>query len=617
MTATKVRVAIVCMPFFSGARPAIQLGLLHAIVRERGFVPTSFHLNLDLAARIGVEMYEKLCNHRGRMTGEWLFSRAAFGDSVPPGEAYFDEFPDQLAYLREFGLDAFAVDNLRERVLPAYIEHCAESIDWSEFDVVGFTLTFQQTAASLALAARIKRRHSSVAIVIGGANAEGEMGRELMRSFNFLDFACSGEADESFPALLDCLAAGTIASVPGVVAQGTNIASPSAAPIDQLDKLPTPDYDEYFVRAAKNNLLTHEQYAWCLPFESSRGCWWGQKHHCTFCGLNANTMTFRAKSPERILSELQLLVRRHRITFFEATDNIMTHKHWEEFFGRIAEERCDLQFFYEVKANLSRAKIKLLFEGGVRWLQPGIESMSSQVLSLMRKGTTMLQNVRLLIWCRYYGIRVSWNLLWGFPQEKQEDYDGELEVLRLISHLEPPNGCGRIWLERYSPYFTRRDIFPVQNIRAERSYRHAFPSHVDVEKLAYFFDYEMRETLPDGVHAASEAWVDEWRRRWNSNKPDTLRFHRVGEDLIIDDDRGAAQGGTSHAFYGPRAAAYLFCVEEIRTASQIRAHLSATNSGPLTTEDIRATLDEFCSDGLMLRENDRYLALALPENPNW
>ncbi len=36
-----------------------------------------------------------------------------------------------------------------------------------------------------------------------------------------------------------------------------------------------------------------------VPYETSRGCWWGQKKHCTFCGLNPLGMNYRAKSPER------------------------------------------------------------------------------------------------------------------------------------------------------------------------------------------------------------------------------------------------------------------------------------------------------------------------------
>ena len=42
-----------------------------------------------------------------------------------------------------------------------------------------------------------------------------------------------------------------------------------------------------------------------LFFETSRGCWWGQIHHCLFCGLNGDTIAYRSKSPGRAVEELR------------------------------------------------------------------------------------------------------------------------------------------------------------------------------------------------------------------------------------------------------------------------------------------------------------------------
>ena len=72
--------------------------------------------------------------------------------------------------------------------------------------MVGFTSTFEQNIASLALAQRLAAAHPSVLIVFGGANWEGEMGVALHRRFGFVDVVVSGEADLSFPALVRELA---------------------------------------------------------------------------------------------------------------------------------------------------------------------------------------------------------------------------------------------------------------------------------------------------------------------------------------------------------------------------------------------------------------------------
>jgi radical SAM superfamily enzyme YgiQ (UPF0313 family) len=53
--------------------------------------------------------------------------------------------------------------------------------------------------------------------VFGGANFDSEMGPELVRSIDCIDFAVIGEGDETFPRLLDALAAGTgLDAVPGL-----------------------------------------------------------------------------------------------------------------------------------------------------------------------------------------------------------------------------------------------------------------------------------------------------------------------------------------------------------------------------------------------------------------
>ena len=71
-------------------------------------------------------------------------------------------------------------------------------------------------------------------------------------------------------------------------------------PIDDLDALPVPDYSDYF-----RDLDASGVSADVLPvllFETARGCWWGAKSHCTFCGLNGGAMAFRAKSQSRALT---------------------------------------------------------------------------------------------------------------------------------------------------------------------------------------------------------------------------------------------------------------------------------------------------------------------------
>jgi ribosomal peptide maturation radical SAM protein 1 len=608
------------MPFASAERPSIQLGLLSAIAAKAGFETDSHYFNLDLASQIGADTYELLCRHRGHMTGEWLFAYAAFGRFAPAAEdCYFEEFPEEEQWAEKVcnGKD-FLLD-LRRRVLPQFVEACYKVVEWDRYKVVGFSSTFQQNAACLALARLIKERHPEVITVFGGANMEGEMGVEAIRSFPFIDFGVSGEGDIVFPAFLQCLAEdGSVGELPGLLSRDRDgrVRGVQATPVRDLDALPTPDYRPYFDRAEALGLAEHYSENWGLPFESSRGCWWGQKHHCTFCGLNGLGMQYRAKSFERTLRELSELTSSYQICNFEAVDNILGTKYVQEFFGKIEQTKSDYEFFYEVKSNLTREHLRSLRRGGVRSIQPGIESMSTHVLELMRKGCTMLQNVRCLKWCLYYGIRVNWNLLWGFPGETEADYEKELDVLKSIGHLEPPMSCSQIWLERFSPYFTEAGKFNVRNLRPLNSYNHVYPAGVDLSSIAYFFDYEMDGTAPRGIHAATEAWVFEWRQAWYSEGRQTLTYRRTPDTLLIDFNWGPKRRGT-YPLSGVLASIYELCGETMLTPKQVRQHLINSSEVDYSCEELCEAMDEFCRARLMIREGDKYLALAIPRNPNW
>src|SRR5829696_2351074 len=127
------RVALVNMPFSTSRSPSIQLGLLQALLHRHGISATSLYFNLELGEALGWDIYEVLCNDRTLLLGEWLFSRAAFGDEAPSGEAYLDDFASELTdYLNATERDTSYLLDLRERVLPAFIEDCCRRVEWAQ-----------------------------------------------------------------------------------------------------------------------------------------------------------------------------------------------------------------------------------------------------------------------------------------------------------------------------------------------------------------------------------------------------------------------------------------------------------------------------------------------------
>jgi ribosomal peptide maturation radical SAM protein 1 len=614
------RVALVNMPFALADRPSIQCGLLKSGLTRAGYQVEVLYLNLELAALLGAETYSKVSALRSdQLLGEWLFSAAAF-EHLPDPEEYRRECPGIDETCADLGLNFADLCRLRDDTLPALIEQWLAERDWGAYTAVGFTSTFEQNTAALALARRIKARHPAVVTIFGGANYDGEMGAEYARAFPWIDYVVVGEGDEVLPALIERIDAGASgAGLPGVTSRcdGAVIEGGQARQVRELDALPDPDYDEYFATLFR---LGHDRVLGVRPplllFESARGCWWGQKHHCTFCGLNALGMTFRSKSPGRVHDELRRLAARYQIVNFEAVDNIIDMRYLNELCEPLAAKQYDYQLFYEVKANLNRRQLRTLARAGVRAIQPGIESLNTHILGLMRKGTTLLRNLRLLKWGYYYGMSVRWNLLTGFPGETRADYEAQERLLPLLSHLPPPTGCGPLWLERFSPYFTDPS-FPVRNVTPLRVYHYVYPAdQLNLEKVAYFFDYEMGDVLPDASHDGLRALVAEWRRRWEEAPRPVLVYQRAPDWLQVIDRRDPASARV-HALQGLEAAAYEFCGDTDHTPAAVAAHLAAADDATVDPEMAERMLRRFCELGLMVEEENHYFSLAVPINPNW
>ena len=509
-------VALVSMPFGPQAMPSIQLGLLASIARQAGFPVDTHHLGLELAVRIGAQRYESIAGQGSEM-GNWVFSRAAFGDEAPDPEA--TRLPEIVA---ASGVAPDQVDatcdwlrHLRDDEVDPYLDELMDSTDWGRYRVVGFTLTYQQKTASFALAKRIKARWPHVQTLFGGANFDEPMGEAWMEAIGWIDLGINGEADLALPELLMSLSAGKrpegIAGVLHRDDDGGLVVEKSERAVDDLSWLPVPDYDEFFERAERLGLLrAGPARSVRLPFQAARGCWWGEKSHCTFCGIADETLRYRTRPAARVAEELAALTRRYRSFEFLNTDLILDLGHLEELLGEFERTGVGYSFWWESKANLSRQQVRGMRMGGLHTVQPGIEALNSESLRLMRKGARAATNVNLLRWCGYYGIDVKWNRIVGFPGETRDAITAEAAMMRSLWHLTPPGNAGGISLDRYSPLFEDEAQFPRRDLRPSPGFLAVYPPTVAAHRAAFSFEAELDDTLPrseyDSLFEAVTAW---------------------------------------------------------------------------------------------------------------
>lgn len=614
------RVLLVSMPYGALERPALGLGLLKAGVERAGFHCDVRYLTFRFAEFIGLADYQWFVSSAPytAFAGDWSFTHALHGQWPDGDESYVRDVLRGSWHLDDATVDV--VLRTRHYVEP-FLDHCIESVPFGDYDLVGFTSTFEQNIASLALAQRIKHRYPHVLVAFGGANWEGPMGVALHECYPFVDLAFSGEADISLPSVLHAMADGQpLATVAGIVtrdrslAQDVSVATGPPQRFEDLDDLPHPDFADYF--DARDQCPGAGDITPVLLLETARGCWWGAQSHCTFCGLNGEAMTYRSKSPARAVMELDTITERYGIDRVHMVDNIIDMRYFRTVLPALAARSRKLSLFYEVKANLSHAQVRALAEAGVTEIQPGIESMSDHILELMRKGTTALRNVALLKWCREFGVQADWNLLYGFPGETVADYAAILDLLVSIDHLQAPGACGPIRLDRFSPYHDDPGSFGMTNVRALLPYHYVYPTAgARLIDIACYFDFDLASGLPPD-HVARPV-IDYWhRRRLEPSQgnfwmlaPTNTPTERV---VLIDDRTPTRRTGTLE---GWQAAVYHGCDRAQDTASVIA--LATEADATVSTDEVMAFVTRLERERWMLGRGDQHLSLAVHSPPRW
>ena len=608
------RVLLISMPFADARFASTALSLLKPLVEKEGFLCDILYLNIEFRKYCGKpEIYDEVAGYW--MIGEWPFGAELFGPEWMVSER---GKPEALQSILPFGHPdrGNILKNLVNLRPPAsfFIQKCSTEIDWSIYDVIGFTSVYSQQVASLALALRIKERFPKKLVVFGGANCDGRMGKALLRLFPWVDWVFNGEADISFPKALSRWFEGQLPDgINGVFYRsGNNIVDQGLGDLPEIENLPYPDFDDYFhtLQIQAPELLAQVP----LSLEFSRGCWWGEKSQCIFCGVNRKSLHFRTKSPERALSEITILTKKYGVKRVRAVDSNLNPHYLKTLLPELSNQvNSPLEeLFFETKTNLTREHIHRLQQAGTRAFQPGIESFDTEILTYMRKGTTLLQNVQFLKWARDYGLKPTYNFLYGFPGENPEAYRRMTALVPLLVHLRPPDVVSPILLQRFSPLFDQADRWKLQDVQAYHGHRFFYPfEQKDLDELAYTFDYHFKNQcqIPTYFEPLRKE-LEQWRSLWLQHEPPLLAFDCLAENILVIYDTRPCRQNMQVELSGEEAYAYLACDERRgfgRIAEEVKKRVGGEYRGD---EKLRLFLDGLVEQRFMLREGDMYLSLA-------
>jgi ribosomal peptide maturation radical SAM protein 1 len=614
------------VPLDGASHPSITLGTLRAVLKRAGLPSSVRYLNLEFyehartatdglpePERLTVEGQRNLVDdHNFRSLGDWIFRLPELfdGDCAAADEAY-------LAWLgEELGDRAGSTIPLARRLralVGGFLRDAADRIAAERPRVVGFSLMFSQTVAALAMARLLKQRDPTIRTVFGGACCDDVMGAQLIRSFSAVDVVVRGESELVVPTLFRELVEGApITPQSGLLwRERGGVREVAVTPARfSMDEVPQPDFDEYFQTLDRMRYGDELRPHVTLVFEASRGCWWGERHHCTFCGLNAEAMKFRAKSIDRVYDELVEQARKHQVLTFNATDNILDLDHIDQLMPRLRDSGIDFDIFFELKTNLRKREILALREGGVRRFYGGVESLSTAILKLLKKGSTLLGNLQFLKWSHELKIGFGWLFLVGVPQEPIEAYDEMARLVPSLTHLVPPAVLLPVQAHRFSPYHTNPDAHGIRLTRPVQPLEHIYPSLSEAERwnLAYNAVYEHVDHPPlESYIGPLRMAVEEWRRAFHAGA--SLQLRRGPDHLRIVDERVP---GRARLFVltGADAAIYLAC--DAAATTRRLGEVAARAGHPLSADELEARLRKLADDRLLVEERGRWLALAIP-----
>ncbi len=544
-------VVFLSAPYVFPPRPSLALSIFKACLTKEGISSVVLYPMFRIVQYMGTELCKSL-NSIVSMTlyEEVIFSHLTGAKNLLTVEEYVAAAAKQDCFLNPTSF----MEQIRRAMKAAEVctEETAHEIVDLHPTVLAASSLFTQNNASLAILRRVKELAPDIQTIMGGPNCSGTAGVAILRTYPQVDAIYFGEGDEGIAQACRALASGNDTSLPyGVLRRGNPLPDPLPyAMTRDMNQMPVPDFSDFTQQLEKEmtpdlkKLLTGPFYTSDLKplfqVEGSRGCWWGEKHPCSFCGLNGAKNVYRSKTPQRLLNEVKALAERYNTTFFELTDNVLSREDTSELPALIADENINFRFTAEVKTNLNRQELSALRKAGFVSVQAGIESLQDHLLLLMGKGGSAINNVAFMISCVQSDIKLMWNILYGIPGEDAEDYEELLALLPKLVHLPPPQIATRITFQRYSQYLLKPEKYGLI-LEPNRLYPFLYGDNPEmILSSALYYELTGGETfevfqehLP--LHNRLRDIVRDWQQSWvRGEAAKLIMLDRDDYTIILD-----------------------------------------------------------------------------------
>jgi radical SAM superfamily enzyme YgiQ (UPF0313 family) len=243
---------------------------------------------------------------------------------------------------------------------------------------------------------------------------------ESVLAIKGVDFAVRGEPEQKTLDLVDALMRGDPRSAQGVSYRRENgEAVHNADPgfVEDLDSLPLPAYHLLPMDLYRDNTAPDRKLG-VVP--TSRGC----PMKCVFCSKIMYGSKYRTRSVEKVLEEVDLLVRRFGVRSIFFHDQILTfkRKRTEELLRGLIERSHDVTWRCQTRLfTLDEDLLELMKEAGCVTIHVGLESTDPKVQSAMQKSDADIEKFKeIYALGQKIGVTIAPNMIIGLPNDTRE-----------------------------------------------------------------------------------------------------------------------------------------------------------------------------------------------------
>ena len=317
------------------------------------------------------------------------------------------------------------------------------------YDIVGLTAISTFAYRTKEVAKIIKEMDKDAIVLVGGAHAN-TIPYDMLKHPQF-DFAVVGEAEYTFLEIADAFDAGK--SIPNIKEEknigglafidddNTLVHTGARALTQNLDDIPIPARHLLPMHLYK----TSEARANRQPSHSmmtSRGC----PYPCTFCYQDLYGKTYRGHSPQRVVDEMEDLVKNHNAREIAFWDDHFTLKKERvlEICKLIKERGLDVPWSCVTRVDAVNPELlKEMASANCEFISYGVESGSERMLKVIKKMETKDSFRQGFKMTKEAGIKIRGYFMLGLYDETLEEMQ---QTIDFAKELDPDVAGFTIWV---------------------------------------------------------------------------------------------------------------------------------------------------------------------------